>query len=89
MTTTSQKGGYEDEDYEGYDYKDDEEMNINLFHQPFCNFHNTSTGYVPNPSAQQRRNVNFAGVSPISTDTNDNVITQELPHDTSSFGLHH
>ena len=35
---------------------------------------------------QQQRNVNFQ-VSPISTDTNDRVITRDFPHDTSSFGL--
>ena len=83
------EGWYEDEDFEGYDYEGDEEMNINLFCQPSCNFHNTSTGYVLNPLTQQRRNINFAGVSPISTDTNDCVVTLDLLHDTSSFGLRH
>ena len=74
---------YEDEDVARYNYKDDNEVDINLHCRPPRNFHNTSTGYVPNLSNQQRCNVAFADVSPISTNTNDCVINQDLPNDTT------
>ena len=83
------EGEYEDEDIAGYNYKEDDGVDLNLFHGPPHDFHNNSTGYVPTLSSQQRHSINFAGVSPISTDTNDCVIIQDLPHDTSSFGLCH
>ena len=46
-------GEYEDEDIVGYNYENDNGVDLNLFRGPPWNFHNTSTGYVPTLSSQQ------------------------------------
>ena len=62
---------YEDEDVGEYDNKDDNRLDLNLYHRPRL-YQYSSTGYVPNPSNQQRGRVTFdhTDVSPISTNTN-------------------
>lgn len=70
------EGENKDEDIAGYNYKEDNGVDCNLFCGPPCNFYNPPTGYIPILSSQQRHSVNFVGVSSISTNTNDCVINK-------------
>ena len=84
------KEGYEGEYGDEFDNEDEYKLDLNFHHRPHS-YSASATGYGPNLSSQNRGRVTFGttNASPISTNTNDCVIHQDLPHDTSSFGLWH